>query len=190
MDEKETKINEIDMECNVDPEDDGFGSIVVEVPAASVGDDGREINTKTGIFADFSDDIDLSNEPVEVVVSKPLVVQSEQDILNAKNGVLGDEALDRADLSGINEIDMECSVGEDDDITPSSKVGTLTIAFDEAENTTEQLQENKESTSTLLEKKRAAAKEKLDGTVTANYWEKLAQKHRESQVKGALPHGH
>lgn len=195
MNEKEldpSQINQIDMECNVDPDDDEFflRPAVHETsddPKASTitGADDRQLVTKLGIFADFSDDdLVFDGKPrqmEEIVDLPPLTVGTgkvssmEQEILNAKNGVLTPEQINHADFTGINEIDTECSVGEDDD---DFEFSLSTSKLEEPK-----LEED------LLEKK--SKEEKPDGSVSADYWKKMQSKYNKANKKSMGPvHGH
>lgn len=215
MDEKEldlSQVNEIDMECEVDPEeDDGFGGQVTtsqekpqyitkqflddyhdaynQADSHGSANDGRDLVVKTGIIIDLSDDdeIEYRETPdVEVIDSNPLIVQDEQEILNASNGLLGDENLTRSNLSGINEIDMECSVGEDDDdVSFGGSVGIekrqpLDLG-DEDEEVTKLLVDEAVVKQSIQERKN----EIDQGVVERDYWKRLQDKHKKSNVKGS-----
>lgn len=173
MDDK-IPYNEIDMECSVGLDDDD--ELVIKnlstdpTPDAS---EGRNLVSKLGIFADFSDDDMEMGKPIpteEIVELPSLTVGAgktastvEQEILNAKNGVMTPEQISRADLTGINEIDMECSVGEDDDFIPSvSLENSKKLDFGDEE----EFHFGKPS---LEEDVQPIEEKKPDGTVDANY---------------------
>ena len=86
------KVNEIDMECNVDDEDDGFGGFVTNEPKKELksqrsqidfssdshiengptpvgsANDGREISSKTGIILDFGEtEYDINPMDIQIV---------------------------------------------------------------------------------------------------------------------------
>ena len=157
--------NEIDMECNIAEDDDGFGGFTENSSSAK---------KKTGIILDFNEDDD------SVKVLKPLVVQDEQDILNAAHGVLGQHSLENTDLSKIpfNEIDMECSIGEDDDFgcSPKNEIEeNFDIENKELVNNDIIVQESKQKANTLINQ----------GKIEADYYDKLKKKHANSNVKGS-----
>ena len=193
---EQKQYNEIDMDCDIDMDEDdfgGFGSTNITSTSNSesieaAGDDGRSLDTHTGIiinFGDSDDEIEFDPTELEVIDSKPLVVQDEQDILNAENGLLGQENFDRNDFTGINEIDMECEVGEDDDLDDSyftSPKGGY-IDFDEDEeylNSKELVDEE-----LINEKKKKASDMISQGKVEDDYYEKLKKKHASTNKKGA-----
>lgn len=207
MDEKEldlSQVNQIDMECAAPDDDDTF--LVIKPSKVSteetpmVGADDRNLVTKLGIFADFSDGDEDPNAPkiiADVVELPSLTVGAgkassvEQEILNAQNGVMTPEQINRADLTGINIIDTECSVGEDDDVEPTkaepgfhpiSKQQLLDFGDEENETSFDK---------GLLEKKDREVEEKMDGSVDANYWKKMQDKYNKANKKSMGPvHGH
>lgn len=182
MNEKDLQnINLIDMDTDFVDDEDTI--VVVDKPSADKEDISDDHNSVTGIIIDLSDDDD-----VEVKTLKPLSVGAngfdhmEQDILNAKQGTLTPNQIDRADLNGINEIDMECSVGEDDDFD-SPKAYFSPDDFKEYEQTL--VNED------ILAEKHPKKDAFIDqGKVEADYYDKLKKKHAKTNVKGAGYHIH
>ena len=141
MEDKDLQItNEIDME--IDPslldDDDSFGSMPIKnskpntfggqkINVDEFGGEERPIKQVTGIKIDLSDDDNVPNfkprkplmdDDIPTINSTPIRCNSEQDIMNAMNDMntpRGRMMNDLDGFNGINEIDMECSVGEDDD---------------------------------------------------------------------------
>ena len=184
--------NDIDME--IDPslldDDDTFGSVVVRnsKPNTFDGEDidtneDRPIKSFTGVTIDLGDDDNIPNfkprkplmdDEIPTLHSQPINCHSEQDIMDAVNDINTARGRMMNDFNGINEIDMECSVGEDDDDFKPAKP-----FFGKVEEVNPELV----SEEMIQEKKK---KEKVSqGKVESDYWERVAKRHKASNVKGA-----
>ena len=175
MEDKEldlSNINQIDMEVNfIDDDDDSFGNIALNKSTENNNEleiiDDRPIKRVTGVSIDLSDD-------VPTLTSKPIKCTSEQDILDAVNDRNTPFGLSQ-NSSGIFGEDpdyMECSVGEDDDDFVPTK------SFDyEDEEEPELVNED------IMNEKRPARVSQLK--IEDDYWEKIAKKHKATNVKGA-----
>lgn len=157
MEDKDLQItNEIDME--IDPslldDDDSFGSMPIKnskpntfagqkIDVDEFGGEDRPVKKFTGITIDLGDDDNVPNfkprkplmdDEIPTINSTPIRCNSEQDIMDAMNDMntpRGRMMNDLDGFNGINEIDMECSVGEDDDdFIPTPKRKSM---FDEDE---------------------------------------------------------
>ena len=199
MEDKDLQItNEIDME--IDPslldDDDSFGSMPIKnskpntfggqkIDVDEFGGEDRPIKKVTGITIDLGDDDNVPNfkprkplmdDEIPTLISQSINCNSEQDIMDAMNDMntpRGRMMNDLDGFSGINEIDMECSIGEDDDdFIPTPKRKPI---FDEDEP--ELVSEE------IIQEKRPARVSQ--GKVEDDYWERLAKKHKATNVKGA-----
>lgn len=187
MEDKEldlSKVNEIDMECNTLDDDDfgGFGNTEITsnntevADPISASDDDRDLQTHTGIILDFGDDTDLEINPKELeTVSKPITAQMSDKGIDVNMPVQSD-----MDFSGINEIDMECSIGEDDDFGPAIK---HTGDFDDFEE--DNLDRELVNEEIVAESKKKADAQINQGKVENDYYEKLKKKHAATNKKGA-----
>ena len=200
MEEKEldlSKVNEIDMECSVDDDEDGFGGFVEAEPKAEVkidfaepetkegpapvgsANDDREISSKhTGIILDFGeDDVEINPTDIEIV-EKPITAQM------TDQGVDVDMPIHpETEFKGFNSIDMECSIGEDDDFAPgeNEKFSFNKLDFGDDEEFTNELV-NEE----IVKESKKRADDQLDqGKVEDDYYDKLKKKHLASNKKGA-----
>lgn len=198
------KVNEIDMECNVDDEDDGFGGFVTTEPKKELksqrsqidfssdsniqngltpvgsANDGREISSKTGIILDFGEtEYDINPLDVEIV-SKPITAQLFDD------GVHVDQPIHpETDFSGYNQVDMECSIGEDDDFGQPSKPVKHSGDFLDFSDEDDEIEKELVNEEIVEESKKKAADQLDQGKVEADYYEKLKKKHLASNKKGA-----
>ena len=197
-------VNEIDMECNIDPdEEDGFGGFVSREPSTHVresnkqeftfdnfkpdlqahgaANDDREIKRTIGVSMDFSDDYpEMNNFKDESFTDK---VEEKDQVVD-----LGEVPLDM-DFSGVNEIDMECSVGEDDDdFSFGGKVSIeerKVLDFDDPEED-KLLNEKALIDEEIVKKSITERKSEIDqGKVEKDYWKRLQKKHKKTNVKGA-----
>ena len=185
-------INSVDLE--IDPslldDDDSFGNVVTDSkPNTFDGEeincvDNRPVKKVTGIKIDLSDDDSeisfksrkqIPLDDIPTLTSKSINCTSEQDIMDAVNDTNTERGMAshfNDDFNGINSIDMECSVGEDDDFVPRASY------VDEDDVSPELVSEEM-----IQEKKK---KERVSqGKVESDYWERLAKKHKETNVKGA-----
>ena len=208
MEDKEldlTNVNEIDMECNVDEDDDGFGGFVKAKPKTFVNNkisstdsqinytpnkndpqpigaanDDREISTKTGIVLDFGEtEYDINPKDIEIV-SKPITAQ-----LNDENGININQPLHLEDFSGYNSIDMECSVGEDDDFGgfTEEKISHSGDFLDFGDD--DDIERQLVSEEIVKESKKQADNQISQGNVEDDYYDKLKKKHAATNKKGA-----
>lgn len=180
MDELDlTNVNEIDMECNVDEDDDGFGSFQPNVSVdtiSKIDSDDREIKKHTGVLLNFSDD-DIEEEDSPV---KTITVSDLEDIAKQK----AEYAMQTGDFSGINEIDMECEIGEDDEdyYEPETiKKSVLDFGDDDEDAFEGELI----SEEIIKESKKKADAQINQGVVEDDYYDKLKKKHASTNVKGA-----
>ena len=170
-----SKINEIDLECAApDDDDDSFGNIV-QAPTSTgeePSEDDRPLNLKTGVIISFDDDdVDAKTITTKIVNLDEPVAPA---ISNPATGL---------STGGINPIDMECSIGEDDDddvvlgiSAPSHSREVLDFGDDEPELIDEE----------VVAESRASAASQIDqGTVEDDYYDKLKKKHAKTNVKGA-----
>lgn len=173
-------VNPIDMEIDfVDDDDDSFGNLKIQPSKSRVvaddsdGYDDRPVKSVTGIKIDLSDD-------VPTLTSKPIICKSEKDVIDAVENRNTDFGLmqdsDTPSYAFGEDPDyMECSVGEDDDDYIPRKPKYVADAYDDIDPelvSEELITENK-------------PKKVTQGEVEANYWEKIAKKHKDSNVKGA-----
>ena len=187
--EDEKRYNEIDMECNVDPDDDGFGSNfiskeTVESDNSVTGTDGRELQKHTGIILNFGDDEEVKIEPtdIEVIEQKPIVVQSAEDLFNQK--LDSEEVNIPKEFTGYNVIDMECEVPDDyEEEKPLTNSGAYLDFGDEAEQ--DEIDRQLVNEQIVEESKRQARAQIDQGDVEDDYYDKLQKKHAASNKKGA-----
>ena len=208
MEEKEldlSKVNEIDMECSVDDDDDGFGGFVQTEPKTErksepvkfdipsepqmeigprpveAANDGRDISTKTGIVLDFGEtEYDVNPMDIEIV-SKPITAQLLDDGVNIDQPVHPE-----TDFSGFNQIDMECSIGEDDDFgeepKPIKHSGSFLDFSDDEDDEIERELVDEE----LVKESKKIADDQIDqGKVEDDYYDKLKKRHAATNKKGA-----
>lgn len=190
MDE-EKKFNEIDMECNIDPdEDDGFGGNYVSketkfeddtVPVSA--NDDRELQKHTGIILDFGDEekVEIKPEDIEVIEQKPITVQMTDDGLDFKMP----QHQEDNPFKGFNEIDMECEVPDDYEAPakPVSNSGAYLDFGDEEEQDAIDRQLVNEQ---IVEESKKQAQAQIDqGEVEDDYYDKLKKKHAASNKKGS-----
>ncbi len=209
MDEKEldlSKVNEIDMECEVDDDDDGFGGFVKaepkdhakkevisfadEMPQPKEGpspvgaaNDGRELSTKTGIILDFGDsEVSFKPDDIEVIDSPTISAEMTDEGIEFKAPV-HEEDYFNGNFKGYNQIDMECSVGEDDDFggpVESNRNKRFDFGDDDEEFTNELVNEE-----IVKESKKRADDQISQGKVEDDYYDKLKKKDLATNVKGA-----
>lgn len=157
-------INEIDMNCNIVDDDDSF----------SVIDDGRELNQKTGIMIDLSDD-----EPLEQIIKCDTNIR-DANIKTSKS--LPNINLDN--VSSYNEIDLETTSYDDEDEDLMYRLKSNSNEYYEEDDNIGLVDED-----LLAESKKRIRKNKDDlstsGDVEANYWKKISQKHAKSNKRGA-----
>lgn len=164
-----TTINQIDTEC--DFADDSDDMIIRESVSAARADDPADVSSErnlvrhTGVMISFDDD------DSETIVQKPIVVSEVSDLGHKETAEL---PMDGA----INAIDMECSIGEDDDFDtpklsqPSEKDPE---DFSEKELVNDLVIEESSETNHLIDQ----------GTVEDDYYNKLKRKHQATNKKGA-----
>lgn len=189
--EEEKKINEIDMECNIDPEeDDGFGGNYVSKEAKFVDDtvpvssnDERDLVKNTGIILDFGDDekVEIAPEDIEVIEQKPITVQMKDDGLEFNMPQNQEEN----PFKGFNEIDMECEVPDDYEAPekPITNSGAYLDFGDEEEQ--EAIDRQLVNEQIVEESKRQAQAQIDQGDVEDDYYDKLKKKHAASNKKGS-----
>lgn len=179
MEDKEldlSQVNQVDMECDIPLDDDdlgGFGNDKGE-------SESRPVEKKTGIILNFGDDdTEISFKPQELeVVDKPIVKQMDFDENEFRPQPVSEEDYFNGNFKGYNAIDMECSIGEDDDfdVKPAStKVDTLQDE-DDKELVNEEI---------VKESVKKAAEQISQGKVEDDYYDKLKKKHAKTNVKGA-----
>lgn len=196
-------VNEIDMECEIDPEeDDGFGAFVsaptkqevkqrvivdsfddekripMMTPHGAANDD-REINTTLGVTVDFGGDYpEMNDYRAESFTDK---VNQEDQIID-----LGEVDINQ-DFSGYNQIDMECSVGEDDDYDTPTFKGNVSVEKRELLDFSDDEEEDKFFVNEEVVKQSVnERKSEIDqGIVEKDYWKRLQKKHAKTNVKGA-----
>lgn len=191
-----SKINAIDMECSPDEDDDGFGGF--SQPDSKKSDllsfdnepeksfrkesDGREVESKTGIILNFGDE-EYNVKPKELeVVSEPITAQltdSEIDInapIHPETGFIG-----------YNQIDMECSVGDDDcadfgeTTSPVKHSGDFVDFDDDDDVDVKELVDDE-----IISESTTKYDTQIDqGKVEADYYDKLKKKHAKTNKKGA-----
>ena len=199
MEDKDLQItNEIDME--IDPslldDDDSFGSMPIKnskpntfggqkIDVDEFCGEERPVKKFTGITIDLGDDDNVPNfkprkpvmdDEIATINSTPIRCNSEQDIMDAMNDMntpRGRMMNDLDGFNGINEIDMECSVGEDDDDFAPAKPFYGELEEVDPELVSEEM---------LQEKKPVKISQ---GKVEDDYWDKLSKKHKATNVKGA-----
>ena len=179
MNEKDLEnINTIDMECSVADEDDSFGGINAEFS------DDRDIQRKTGIILDFSDD---DHKPIRTISA---------DMTPQGTLVVNDNGLNTDAFHDYNAIDMETNYADDDTDTNSSfellKTANATdkIFFsDEDESLDDDLDKKELVDSDILDEGKKKRKSITTGEVEADYWEKITKQHKASNTKGAMYSG-
>ena len=190
--EEEKKFNEIDMECNIDPdEDDGFGGNYVSKEAnikddtvePISGNDDRDLVKNTGIILDFGDgeEVNIQPEEIEVIEQEPIKVQMKDDGLNFD---LPQHPEDKP-FKGFNEIDMECEIPDDYEAPekPISNAGAYLDFGDEEEQ--DKIDRQLVSEQIVEESKREAQAQIDQGDVEDDFYDKLKKKHAATNKKGA-----
>lgn len=192
MENNEQELNQlanIDMEIDDSllDEDDSFGLTEVKNSKPNTFDgeeietDDRPVVSRTGIKINLSDDDCYNYNPkieddVPTLKSQTIKAMNDQQILDAYNNTNTPRGMMENDMnSGYWGIDMECSVGEDDDFEPKKPV-KKTVINDDFEP---------ELTSDEIVEKTVKQKKVTQGKVEADYWDRLSKKHKESNKKGA-----
>ena len=194
MEDKDLQnVNEIDMEIDESllDDDDSFGSAPIKISKPNTFDgeeiesdfDDRPLKSVTGIKINLSDDDSNNIHPsmlddVPVLQSETIKCNSEQDIRNAANdmntpfGIMNNANT----YSAFGDADyLECNIGEDDDVLeakPKRKI-LMDDDFEEPELVNEDI---------INENKPAKVSQ---GKVEDDYWERIAKRHKASNVKGA-----
>lgn len=113
--------NEIDLECSVADDDDSFGSIQIKDTPNKYSDSDEYVDisdtrapVKTGIFIDLSDDDD-DIKPQHQSKIKTITADLCDDGIKISNNFSSNN-LSEFESKDFNEIDMETSIGEDDDV--------------------------------------------------------------------------
>lgn len=194
MNEEEKRYNEIDMECNVDPDDDGFGSGDFvskedkDTDTTLIGTDGRDIQKHTGIILDFGDDEEVKIDPtdIEVIDHGTISAQADDDAIKVFNSKVDSEQINMPkEFTGFNEIDMECEVPDDyeEESKPISNSGAyLDFGDDEEQDAIDRQLVNEQ----IVEESKRAAQAQIDqGDVENDYYDKLKKRHAASNKKGA-----
>lgn len=168
MNEKDLEnINIIDMECSAIDDDDSFGSI-----QSSASDD-RNLESKTGIILDFSDD---DARPMRTITAEI----SPEGSLHIDRGITDYND----DFHDYNEIDMETAYADDEyDIEDSY---TTENPADKVFFTDDDLDAKELVDSEMLDEAKKKKKPVTTGQVEADYWDKVTKKHNNSNKKGAL----
>lgn len=169
MNEKDLEhINIIDMECSsVDDDDDSFGNIH---PGAS---DDRNLESKTGIILDFSDDDARPMRTITANISPEGSLHIDRDITDYTD-----------DFHDYNEIDMETEYADDEyDIEDSYVVENPAskVFFTDDDLDAKELVDSE-----MLDEAKKKKKPITTGQVEADYWDKVTKKHNKSNKKGAL----
>lgn len=161
-------INQIDMECHlIDDDDSSFGN-------TNLTDDDRDLNQKTGIIVDLSDDeivTPLRIMKVDTSISKDNIsAEANFEIFNDMHSDT---------FTGCNEIDLETEYFDEEDeellhkLTKKSQKTNI-LEIDDGLIDEELLEEAKK-------KKRRIS----TGEVEDNYWSTISKKHAASNKRGA-----
>lgn len=176
MTKPDKTFNEVDLDCRVEEEDEGFGVVTPEIIKPSI-----PLNRSMKGF-----DSESERAPMRVI-TQDNIGNSEQD------------------YSGLNQIDLECNVADDDDDFSSSLITpktTLKLDFGDEENDIlfkdelkpkdinyidDDDEEEVSAGELVLEDSslEEAKKKKTQGEVEADYWKDLSKKHSKTNVKGA-----
>ena len=187
MDE-EKKFNEIDMECEVDPEDDEFGGTAFNIKQAEeptepvAGADDRDLVRHTGIILDFGDDekVEFKPEDIEIIDHKPITVQMTDDGLEMNLPQHPGEN----PFKGINEIDMECEVP--DDFEAEEKITNSGAYLDFGDEDEQEAIDRQLVNEQIVEESKREAQAQIDqGVVEDDYYDELQKKHAASNKKGS-----
>lgn len=161
-------VNQIDMECSVADDDDDF--IVRSSKPSGDGldgdvlNEGREIKSHTGIIINLSDDESQALARRHFQRGAPEIPQGETMNLD-----------EPTNFNGINEIDMECSIGEDDD-----------FGFPNGRNTEQSFVEGTLTDDEIMNEERGKPSNPLNqGVVEDDYYERIKKRHAATNVRGA-----
>lgn len=164
-------INQIDLNCNVDlDDDDSFGNI-------SDANNNKE-SVKTGIIINLSDD-DFIEAPKKIISAN---IDDRGNLNIQKNFNTSND-----DYSDPNAIDMECNCYEDED----DEFGTINFENSNSGKTNNKnildfSDESEEFQNELLSEEMLEEKKRINqGEVEKDYWEKIQKKHLKSDKKGA-----
>ena len=183
-------INEIDMECNIDLDDDDT-FVIKSSPSDKIAAhdgyddvDGRNLRSVTGVIVNLSDDDNV------VATPKKHIANIEDDSQLAHQPQTNN--LD--DIDNVNSIDLETDYfdEDDEDLVAAYKYlnknkSDLLDFSDEDGDIDDFASKTLIDESDISEKKakRKTSIKNATGNVEADYWKDITKKHRESNKKGA-----
>ena len=188
---------DMDIDDSLLDEDDTFGFTEVKNSKPNTFDDeeievdDRPVVSHTGIKIDLSgNDSAYTYRPkpeddVPTLQSQTIKATNDQEILDAYNNVNTPRGMMENNMdNGFFGIDMECSIGEDDeDYVPRKDLETNYL--DEEEESTAELV-SEEMVNEMIQAKRVT-----QGAVEADYWDRISKRHKDSNKSGkGVPHVH